>query len=63
MMQPQPQTTSLFRTSLRDWQARFKARQAAQDVPDAAPEQPTREKRLVARKRRKMKQSAGEATE
>jgi hypothetical protein len=59
MMQSQPQTTSLFRTSLRDWQARFKARQEGQ----AAPEQPpAREKKLVARKRRKMRQSSGEAT-
>jgi hypothetical protein len=55
----------MFRTSLRDWQARWKARQAnAQNQPPqtqpavhAEPEQP-RVKRLVAHKRRKQKRLA-----
>jgi len=77
MSQTRTTTTSLFRTSLRDWQANYKARQATQpsepepapapaaapaaDDSAPAPAAPTRVKRLVARKRRKMKQAASEA--
>jgi hypothetical protein len=68
MSQTQPQTTSLFRTSLRDWQANWKARQAAQS-PDTAEQRPapaapaapgskTRVKRLVAHKLRKQRRQA-----
>jgi hypothetical protein len=63
MSQSQPQTTSLFRTSLRDWQASWKARQAAQSTDaeqqpapaPAAPGSKTRVKRLVAHKLRKQR--------
>jgi len=69
MSQSQPQTTPVFRTSLRDWQARFKARQAARSSAESAdevgqadrpatPSGPTRVKKLVAYKRRKMMQAA-----
>lgn len=50
----------LFRKSLREWQAGYKARQTAlailTDGETSAPA-PTREKRLVSRKRRAAKQS------
>jgi hypothetical protein len=56
MTQSQPQTTSLFRNSLRDWQARWKAMRASeQPTPTAAESNPPRVKRLVAHKRRKMR--------
>lgn len=72
MLHSQPQNTSIFRTSLRDWQASWKARQAAQASPSTdeapAPAQATvtvtageqakpRVKRLVAYKRRKLRQA------
>jgi hypothetical protein len=62
MLQNQPRTTSLFRNSLRSWQANYKAQQTAQPAePPAAveavapPGQPARPrvKRLVARRRRR----------
>jgi hypothetical protein len=62
MLQNQPRTTSLFRNSLRTWQANYKARQEIQAAltgepaeADAAPAQPAqpRVKRLVARRRRR----------
>jgi hypothetical protein len=37
MLQNQPRTTSLFRTSLRTWQANYKAQQQSQEVAAAAP--------------------------
>lgn len=61
MLQSQPQSTQLFRTSLRDWQANWKARQASRtEDSTAAPGEtvPTRVKRLVAHKRRKQKRLA-----
>jgi len=67
MSQTQPQTTSLFRTSLRDWQANWKARQAAQSTEPveqrpapapAAPGSKPRVKRLVAHKLRKQRRQA-----
>lgn len=61
MSQTQPTATSLFRTSLRDWQADWKARQASQaPEPEAAPEPtaPTRVKRLVAYKARRMRRAS-----
>ncbi len=59
MLQNQPRTTSLFRTSLRSWQANYKAQQQAQTAslpdttePAAEPARP-RVKRLVARRRKR----------
>jgi len=48
-----------FRKSLREWQANYKARQSALAVltdGEAPAAAPTREKRLVSRKRRAQKQ-------
>lgn len=59
--QSQPQTkTPLFRTSLRDWQANWKARQASQPAAAAATpaEGAPRVKKFIAYKRRKQKQAA-----
>jgi hypothetical protein len=61
MLQNQPRTTSLFRMSLRTWQANYKARQQVQATADepaeasAPPAQASkpRVKRLAARKRRR----------
>ena len=61
MLQNQPRTTSLFRTSLRSWQANYKAQQQivavapAAPAPEAvaAPAKP-RVKRLVARRRKRV---------
>ena len=47
-----PKTTPLFQPSLRDWQASWKARQAAAEAPAA----PARVKKFIAYKRRKLKQ-------
>ena len=59
MSQSRSQTTPLFRTSLRDWQATFKAKQAETAAPAAAPADatapPPRVKRLAARKKKKMR--------
>jgi len=49
MPQP-PQTPPLFRTSLRDWLAAWKARRAERPAGQAEPA-PPRVKRLAARKR------------
>ena len=54
-------STPLFRTSLRAWQAHFKARQAAAGNTPAAP-QPSRQLRLVLRKRRPRSQAGGETS-
>ena len=55
MSQSRSVTTPLFRTSLRDWQAQFKAKQAdAAPVPHD-PTAPPRVKRLAARKKKKMR--------
>jgi hypothetical protein len=58
----EPQSTSLFRTSLRSWQASYKAQQAntnsaSAEEPAATP--PTRVKRLAPHKRRAQRQAAG----
>jgi len=63
----------LFRTSLRDWQANWKARQAEQASrpPERAAEQPPagaepaqpRVKRLIAHKKRKQKRLAEAAAQ
>jgi hypothetical protein len=57
MSQQTPQNTSLFRTSLRSWQANYRARRAenaeAGEVP-AAPATPQRVKKLTPYKRRKL---------
>ena len=58
----EPQSTALFRTSLRSWQASYKARQAETEPapaeqPAAAP--PTRVKRLAPHKRRAQRQAMG----
>jgi hypothetical protein len=61
MLQNQPRTTSLFRTSLRSWQARYKAQQQVQPTEltastgtdGAAPAARPRVKRLVARRRKR----------
>jgi len=59
MLQNQTHTTSLFRTSLRSWQASYKAQQEAQPTPAAeAAATPVqsgkpRVKRLVARRRKR----------
>ncbi len=61
MSQSRTQTTPLFRTSLRDWQASFKAKQAESAAPAAAPADttaPPRVKRLAARKKKKMRDAA-----
>ncbi len=50
MRQSQPTTSTLFRTSLRDWKERWKARQLSETTDGLAT---TREKKLIARKRRK----------
>jgi hypothetical protein len=74
MLQSRPQTTSsLFRTSLRDWQANWKARQAEQASrpPEQAAEQRAagaepgqpRVKRLIAHKKRKQKRLAEAAAQ
>ena len=56
MSQSRAQTTPLFRTSLRDWQAAFKAKQAEEAPPTPVAEvAPTRVKRLAARKKKKMR--------
>ena len=55
MSQSQPQTTPLFRTSLRDWQADFKAKQAEAPPAPLDPAAPPRVKRLAARKKKKMR--------
>jgi hypothetical protein len=69
MLQNQPQTTSLFRTSLRTWQANYKARQqlladpcpaeaeVAANAPVPSPR--PRVKRLVARRRRQQVAAQG----
>ena len=59
MAQSLPHTTQLFRTSLRDWQASYKAQQAETATP-AATTAPTRVKRLAARKK-KMRNAALES--
>ncbi|MFO0930190.1 MAG: hypothetical protein U0736_24720 [Gemmataceae bacterium] len=65
MSQIETPTPALFRTSLRDWQASWKARQAAQGV-DAPPPAPLttpagqpRVKKLVAYKARRMRKATG----
>ncbi len=69
MLQNQPTTTSLFRTSLRTWQANYKARQQLQaEAPPVAaevaanapvPSPRPRVKRLVARRRRQQVSAQG----
>ena len=54
LTQTRSMTTPLFQTSLRDWQANWKARQASQNEAQASP---TRVKKFIAYKRRKLKQS------
>lgn len=64
MLHSRAQTTPLFRTSLRDWQANFKAKQG--DSAERVETPPTlitpsgqpRVKRLAARKKRKMRQAS-----
>jgi hypothetical protein len=67
MSDQRPQSTSLFRTSLRSWQANYKARQAQAEssTEQAAPEQAAPEqapaprvKRLAPHKRRAQRQAA-----
>jgi len=65
MSEQRPQSTSLFRTSLRNWQANYRARQA-----EAAPEGnvaaplpavtngPTRVKKLTPYKKRRLQRQA-----
>jgi hypothetical protein len=60
MLQNQPRTTSLFRTSLRSWQANYKAQQGQPAEPastettvEPAPAARPRVKRLVARRRKR----------
>ena len=48
-------TVPLFRTSLRDWQAEFKAKQAESAPAPVDPAAPPRVKRLAARKKKKMR--------
>lgn len=57
MPQSRSVTTPLFRTSLRDWQAAFKAKQAEAAPTPAKLEAtaPPRVKRLAARKKKKMR--------
>jgi len=60
---------TLFRTSLRDWQAAYKARQAAEPASEqAAPatqsngeEAPKRVKKLLPRRRKKARQAGASA--
>jgi hypothetical protein len=64
MSEQRPQSAPLFRTSLRSWQANYKARQA--QVEPSEPEQPAatpppapmRVKRLAPHKRRAMRKAA-----
>lgn len=59
MTQSRSKTTPLFQTSLRDWQASWKARQAAtQEGETPAVAAPARDKKFIAYKRRKQKQLA-----
>lgn len=64
MSQTQTPTPALFRTSLRDWQANWKARQAAQGgeaeppPPLTTPSGQPRVKKLVAYKARRMRKAA-----
>ena len=53
MPQTRSMTTPLFQTSLRDWQANWKARQASQSAD--APAAPTRVKKFIAYKKRKQR--------
>jgi hypothetical protein len=63
MSEQRPQSTSLFRTSLRNWQANYRARQA-----EAAPQGsitassltngPTRVKKLTPYKKRRLQRQA-----
>jgi hypothetical protein len=56
MTQSRSKTTPLFQTSLRDWQANWKARQAARaEEALPAPSAPTRVKKFIAYKKRKQK--------
>jgi hypothetical protein len=59
----QPQSTPLFRTSLRSWQASYKASQAQAEAAPAegqpAAVTPTRVKRLAPHRRRAQRQAAG----
>jgi hypothetical protein len=55
MSQPRSLTSPLFRTSLRDWQAEFKAKQAEAAPAPVDPTAPPRVKRLAARKKKKMR--------
>ena len=55
MSQSRSLTTPLFRTSLRDWQSEFKAKQAEAAPAPADPTAPPRVKRLAARKKKKMR--------
>jgi hypothetical protein len=57
MSQSRSVTTPLFRTSLRDWQAAFKAKQAETAPPAVLLDttSPPRVKRLAARKKKKMR--------
>ena len=56
MSQSRSLTTPLFRSSLRDWQAQFKAKQAeAAPAPADPTAPPPRVKRLAARKKKKMR--------
>ena len=57
MSQSRSLTTPLFRTSLRDWQAQFKAKQAEATPAPADPAAPPRVKRLAARKKKKMREA------
>jgi hypothetical protein len=64
MSEQRPPSTSLFRTSLRSWQASYKARQAqaeptATEQPAPSPAAPpVRVKRLAPHKRRAMRKAA-----
>lgn len=59
MSQPNPRPNDVFRTSLKDWQAAFRAKKAqlaailGDDEP--APAAPIREKKMANRKRRAAK--------
>ena len=61
MSQSLPHTTQLFRTSLRDWQASYKAQRAETAAPAATTTAPPRVKRLAARKKKKMRDAALES--
>jgi len=67
MSEQRPQSTSLFRTSLRNWQASYRARQAEAapqgeggDTPSPVTNGPARVKKLTPyKKRRLQRQAAG----